>query len=82
MTRRFQPGWTWPEGLRALRVLFAGLAALVRAGEGSEGWRPLFNGQDLTGWTVQCKPADRTQVWWRVEDGTLVGDSLGRAAHD
>ncbi len=29
------------------------------------GWRPLFNGRDLTGWT--CKPAA-----WAVEDGVLA----------
>ncbi|MBN2132173.1 MAG: DUF1080 domain-containing protein [Sedimentisphaerales bacterium] len=45
-------------------------------------WRPLFNGRDLTGWTVKCKPADRDKDFWGVEDGTIVADSLDAKGHD
>lgn len=45
-------------------------------------WQPLFNGRDLTGWTVKCKPADHEQTFWRVEDGCIVADSMGRPDHD
>ena len=45
-------------------------------------WQPLFNGQDLTGWTVKCKPADQGKSFWRVEDGCIVADSMGRPDHD
>lgn len=45
-------------------------------------WRPLFNGHDLTGWTVKCKPADQNKDFWRVDDETIVADSLGAKGHD
>jgi len=45
-------------------------------------WEPLFNGKDLTGWTIKCKPADQGRDFWRVEDGCVVADSMGRPNHD
>ncbi|MEN6429042.1 MAG: DUF1080 domain-containing protein [Phycisphaerales bacterium] len=42
----------------------------------------MFNGQDLAGWMVKCKPADESKVFWRVEDGCIVADSMGRPDHD
>lgn len=46
------------------------------------GWNPLFNGRDLTGWTVKCLPADRDKTFWRVENGAIACDSIGRKDHD
>jgi hypothetical protein len=43
---------------------------------------PLFNGADLSGWSVKCKPEDRSTPFWRVEDGRLVVDSLADDRHD
>lgn len=40
-----------------------------------EGWTPLFNGKDLTGWKVY--PSGTGQ--WKVEDGILIGS--GPASH-
>ena len=48
----------------------------------SDQWQTLFNGRDLTGWTVKCKPADRGKDFWRVEDGCIVADSIDRPDHD
>jgi len=45
-------------------------------------WTSLFNGQDLTGWTVKCVPADSDKTFFRVEDGTILADSMGRKKHD
>ncbi|MBN2329774.1 MAG: DUF1080 domain-containing protein [Candidatus Omnitrophica bacterium] len=45
-------------------------------------WQSLFNGRDLTGWTVQCKPEDRGKDFWRVEDGAILADSIGHTGHD
>lgn len=42
----------------------------------------LFNGKDLSGWHVQCRPADRARSFWKVEDGAIVCDSMGRNDHD
>ena len=45
-------------------------------------WQPLFNGEDLAGWTVQCKPADEGKDFWRVENGSILADSIGHKGHD
>jgi len=37
------------------------------AADSAEGWTPLFNGKDLTGWQPEGKAV------WKVEDGCLVG---------
>jgi hypothetical protein len=45
-------------------------------------WTPLFNGTDLSGWTVKCKPADREKGFWRVEQGAIVAHSMGQKGHN
>ncbi len=44
--------------------------------------QPLFNGQDLSGWTVRCQPQDQHKVFWRVEENAIVCDSMGRKDHN
>ncbi|MDO8349200.1 MAG: DUF1080 domain-containing protein [Planctomycetota bacterium] len=55
-------------------------AAAKLAAEG--GWSPLFNGRDLSGWTVQCRPGDQGKIFWQADAGTILCDSLGRPDHD
>ena len=55
-------------------VLFVGLSsaacsAWAAQSEKTKDWMPLFNGKDLTGWTIQCLPPDRDKVFWKVVDG-------------
>ncbi len=57
----------------AFVLLIAGGA--VSAAEAEEGFVPLFNGKDLTGWEGDAK-------LWLVEDGTLVGRSAGIKYND
>jgi len=45
-------------------------------------WIRLFNGQDLSGWTVQCMPQDRQQVFWTVADGAIECNSMGKPKHN
>jgi hypothetical protein len=75
-----------PAALLGLLVAWATAMALTGCASSPHGtaatWQPLFNGQDLTGWTVKCKPADRGKGFWRVEDGAIVADSLGHEGHD
>ena len=47
-----------------------------------KGWQALFNGKDLTGWTVKCKPADRKKTFWKADRGTILADSMGMKGHD
>jgi len=45
-------------------------------------WTSIFNGQDLSGWTVKCKPEDQTKNYWSVNDGYIELNSLGDKDHD
>jgi CubicO group peptidase (beta-lactamase class C family) len=45
-------------------------------------WVSLFNGKDLSGWRVQCQPKDRETVFWSVDDGAILCDSIGRKNHN
>ena len=45
-------------------------------------WVSLFNGNDLSGWTVKCQPKDKDKVFWTVDQGTILCDSTGRRDHN
>ena len=47
-----------------------------------KGWEQLFNGKDLTGWNVVCKPQDRGKVFWSVDNGTILCNSTGMTGHN
>jgi len=57
----------------AFGLLMIGAAAI--AAEAEEGFAPIFNGKDLTGWEGDAK-------LWLVEDGVLVGRSTGIKYND
>lgn len=61
--------------LLCLVLAFTGLAL---AGE----WQSLFDGKTLDGWQVEARPADRDRGFWKVVDGTIQADSIGRKDHD
>jgi len=63
-------------------LILLGLGAGCRTGSHGARWQSLFNGRDLSGWTVKCKPEDRTKSYWKVEDGVIVADSMDGAKHD
>ncbi len=48
----------------------------------SEEWQSLFDGKSLQGWIVKCQPKDQDTTFWRIEDGTLVANSLEHKGHD
>ena len=72
--------------ISGMLALFLGAAGITGCAsltsETASPAQALFNGRDLTGWTVKCKPADRDEGFWRVEDGAIVADSLGHEGHD
>ena len=46
------------------------------------GWIDLFNGKNLDGWTVKCKPEDRDKVgYWKVVDGTITAETPPNSKH-
>lgn len=64
---------------------FTGLLSGCAGGaapKSEDGWVSLFNGGDLTGWVVRCKPEDREKHFWKVEDGAITADSIGHRDHD
>lgn len=47
-----------------------------------DGFTSLFNGKDLQGWTVKCKPADKDRNFWTFFAGSIQANSLGAKGHD
>ncbi|KAA3662604.1 MAG: DUF1080 domain-containing protein [Calditrichaeota bacterium] len=45
-------------------------------------WQSLFNGNDLDGWQVKCLPKDEQKDFWSVQNGAIVGNSMGSSSHD
>ncbi len=47
------------------------------------GWTRLFNGHNLDGWIVKCRPADRDKTdYWKVVDGTITAETPPGSNHD
>jgi hypothetical protein len=65
-----------------LAFTLAGIVAGCRTNSCSARWQSLFNGRDLSGWTVKCKLEDRAKGYWKVEDGVIAADSMDGAKHD
>jgi hypothetical protein len=46
-------------------------------------WTRLFNGNNLDGWVVKCRPADRDKMgYWKVVDGTITAETPPGSEHD
>lgn len=58
------------------------LALLAGGAFADPAWTPLFNGTDLAGWHVAGRPEDVAKGFWRVADGAIEADSMGRKGHD
>ncbi|HWD99911.1 MAG TPA: DUF1080 domain-containing protein, partial [Bryobacteraceae bacterium] len=56
----------------------------LTAGEKAEGWRLLFDGQDLKGWTARSTSTPGANGSWKVENGAIScpGSSAGWLATD
>lgn len=52
----------------SVSMLFLGLALVAMAADDEEGFKPIFNGKDLTGW-------DGAPGLWSVKDGVIVGET-------
>jgi len=51
------------------------LAGCATRQSGAGEWHSLFNGRDLSGWTVKCQPQDQAKTFWKVDAG-----KIGRAS--
>jgi hypothetical protein len=69
-------------------ILFASLLIVISCNflgcvsQGDSSLMPLFNSRDLTGWTVKCKPADQDKQFFKVENQTIIADSMATKEHD
>ncbi len=63
--------------IACLAVLYSGLTSC-----NNEQWEPLFNGENLDGWTVKCIPADQDKEYWKVKEGFIECNSLGDPEHN
>ena len=68
-------------GKRVFSIV-VGLVIVSTASGAEKKWVPLFNGKDLSGWSVKCKPEDRAKGYWKVADGEIRVDSVGDKKHD
>jgi hypothetical protein len=69
----------FPGAIVALAITF--FAASSPADE--SGWRSLFNGRNLDGWVVKCRPEDRDKIgYWRVVDGTITAETAPGSKHN
>jgi hypothetical protein len=66
-------------GLSLTTVVLASFG--LQAQTGSD-WLLLFNRKTLAGWQVRHVPQDDVEGFWYVEDGAIVGNTMGKPAHD
>jgi hypothetical protein len=62
-------------GLARLGLLGFAALAVTRAAAADDGWQPIFNGRDLTGWTVdgraEYKDRGTSKPVWTVAEGKI-----------
>lgn len=64
-----------------LAALFSTISIRAAAAEES-GWTDLFNGRDLSGWMVKCRPADRDKAgYWKVDNGAITAETPPGSDH-
>jgi hypothetical protein len=56
------------------------LAGLVSASFAGDGWTPLFNGKDFTGWSFDTLDKAAPEAIWSVKDGAVVVNGKGNPA--
>jgi hypothetical protein len=61
-----------------LAALF--LSTIARSDEGE--WTRLFNGKNLDGWVVKCRPQDKERIgFWKVVNGTITAETTPGSKH-
>ncbi len=62
--------------------LFLTLSVLAQNDEVNKNWQSLFNGNDLTGWKVNCLSEDKEKDFWKVSNGVIECNSIGQPNHN
>ena len=59
------------------------LAVVLLAGNAiAADWTSLFNGKNLDGWVVKCRPEDKDKTYWKVVDGTITAETPPGSKHN
>ena len=66
--------------LKLIFLMFLSFLLCSSCGQKNE-WVELFNGKDLSGWHIECKPQDRENVFWTVDNGTILCNTNGMKRH-
>jgi len=62
-------------------ILLINGCSCCQKSDGDQKWTSIFNGNDLSGWQVACLEADKGKEFWKVVDGAIECDSIGRKDH-
>ena len=58
------------------------LSVAASAAESAK-WTSLFNGKNLDGWVVKCRPEDKDKTgYWKVVDGTITAETPPGSKHN
>lgn len=68
-------------GMKSTIASIVAMGVIVFSAGADDGWVDLFDGKTLEGWVVKAKPADRATSFWKVKDGSITCDSLGKKDH-
>jgi hypothetical protein len=59
------------------------VAVSHRTMDAEPGWTRLFNGNNLEGWIVKCRPTDGDKArYWKVVDGAITAETPPGSKHD
>ena len=48
----------------------------------ADGWKAIYNGENLEGWHLECHPEDKGKKYWKPGEGYIECNSLGQPDHD
>ena len=65
-----------------LLITFVLVCSCISNQPEGKGWNNLFNGKNLDGWIVECRPEDKPKGFWSVENGMIKVNSMGQKDHD
>ena len=67
--------------VKIIAAVFITLIVFVSCKQKNE-WEQLFNGKDLSGWSVICLAEDADKKFWTVEDGAIYCNTNGNKDHN
>jgi len=69
--------------MKVITIVFSGIICILSlSAYQNDEWIDLFNGKDLTGWSVMCQPKDVDKGFWKVDNGTIMCDTKGQKDHN